>query len=119
MVATDRQPASKAEPHIVSPADELLAVTAELIACLQEDNYEPLALLEERRTAAFAKFLDSQTGQQDSADEEALVQKLEAELNALIASKREELAAQRLAAARSTKAGRAYAAQLTGDNLDA
>ncbi len=119
MVATDREPAAKAELHILSPADELLVLTAELIACLQEDNYGSLALLEERRTAAFAKFLDSQTSHQNSADEVALVQKLEAELNALLARKREELAAQRLAAARSTKAGRAYAAQLTGENLDA
>jgi hypothetical protein len=119
MVTTYREPASSGEPHTVSPADELLALTVELIACLQEDNFDSLALLEERRTAALARFLSSQTSRQNSADEVALVQKLEAELSALLIRKREELAAQRLAAAQSTKAGRAYAAQLSGGNLDA
>lgn len=119
MVNTYREPASSGKPHTVSPADELLALTAELIACLQEDNFDSLASLQERRTAAFAKFLSSHTSHQSSADEVALVQKLEAELSALLVRKREELAAQRFAAVRSTKAGRAYAAQLAGGKLDA
>jgi len=119
IATTYEKPPSSGESQAVSPADELLALTADLIACLQEDDYEGLSLLEERRTAAFARFFGLQTDHQSSADEVACIQSLEAELSALLIRKREELAAQRLAAAHSTKAGRAYAAQLTGENQNA
>ena len=99
-------------------SEELMALTAELIACLHDGDFEALTALEERRTAVFARFAAQYTSGVTEQRQAQKLLALEEELASLLKRKREELSAQRLAASRSAQAGKAYSAALAGGILN-